>query len=505
MLAVFLFTAAALRLYRISDKDVWLDEANTVLMAEKPLGDMMGALQLDSSPPLYYLMLHYWMGAFGNSEFAVRSLSACFGALLVGGVFLVGWRLVSADVGAVAALLMTLAPMQVAHSQEARMYSLLPLAALGVMYFTWQCTLRSRRTDAAGLAVCMLVALYVHNYGLLLIPAVAILILITKTLRSRLKLWIGVAVAVSLGYLPWIASFAQQLDNEGQYAWLVPLWNQWRFKVFQHTATTFALGWGEISQVAGTTPIILVAITPLYWAVAAYPAIRRSDDPSLERVVSFLLCFLLVPLAAAFLISILGAPCYVPGRCDQLVYPAFVLLAAVGLHRIASKALRYGLLTLIAAVLGTTLVFFYRGNGKAGDRDYCLAVLNHNPPVNTVLCTSLTRAQLEYYACRAARPLEIISYPRDTANHLGNQNDLELLKNPDFLAAEADTVIDQISRLTAPDGEFIFVGVRTPVNRILFQKISDRTDENATEDLGDFQQSMLYLPITVRVLRLDND
>ncbi|MCZ6665304.1 MAG: glycosyltransferase family 39 protein, partial [Gammaproteobacteria bacterium] len=116
---VFLFSAAALRLYRISDKDVWLDEANTVLMAEKPLGDLIGALQLDSNPPLYYFMLHYWMGAFGNSEFAIRSLSACCGALLVAGVFLVGWRLVSADVGAVAALLMTLAPMQVAHSQEA--------------------------------------------------------------------------------------------------------------------------------------------------------------------------------------------------------------------------------------------------------------------------------------------------------------------------------------------------------------------------------------------------
>ena len=85
MLAVFLFAAAALRLYRISDKDVWLDEANAVLMAEKPLGELMGALQLDSNPPLYYLMLHYWMGAFGNSEFAIRSLSACCGALLVAG------------------------------------------------------------------------------------------------------------------------------------------------------------------------------------------------------------------------------------------------------------------------------------------------------------------------------------------------------------------------------------------------------------------------------------
>lgn len=505
MLAVFLFAAAALRLYRISDKDVWLDEANAVLMAEKPLGELMGALQLDSNPPLYYLMLHYWMGAFGNSEFAIRSLSACCGALLVAGVFLVGWRLVSADVAAVAALLMTLAPMQVAHSQEARMYSLLPLAALGVMYFTWQCTLRSRRTDAVGLALCMLAALYVHNYGLLLIPAVATLIVTTKTLRSRLKLWIGVGVAVSLGYLPWLSSFAQQLENEGQYAWLVPLWNQWRFKVFQHTATTFALGWGEISQVAGTMPVILVAITPVYWAVAAYPVIRRSDDPSRERVVLFLLCFLLVPLATAFLISVLGAPCYVPGRCDQLVYPAFVLLAAVGLYRIDSKSLRYGLLTLIAAVLGTTLIFFYRGNAKAGDRDYCLAVLNREPPVQTVLCTSLTRAQLEYYARRASRPLKIISYPRDTAGHLGNQHDLKLLKDPGFLAEEADAVIDQIRRLSAPEGEFVLVGVRTEVNRILFQKISDRTDVRAAENLGDYQQSMLFLPITVRVLRLIND
>ena len=42
-------------------------------------GDIPGALRLDGSPPLYYLLLQLWMRAAGTSEEAVRALSVLFG------------------------------------------------------------------------------------------------------------------------------------------------------------------------------------------------------------------------------------------------------------------------------------------------------------------------------------------------------------------------------------------------------------------------------------------
>lgn len=51
----------------------WRDEAFSVLFASKPL---LWILQNSSfDPPIYYLLLHFWMKIFGQSEIAVRSLS----------------------------------------------------------------------------------------------------------------------------------------------------------------------------------------------------------------------------------------------------------------------------------------------------------------------------------------------------------------------------------------------------------------------------------------------
>jgi uncharacterized membrane protein len=54
---------------------LWLDEALSVNIAKLPLQQLPGALIQDGSPPLYYLILHFWMLVFGQGDFAVRSLS----------------------------------------------------------------------------------------------------------------------------------------------------------------------------------------------------------------------------------------------------------------------------------------------------------------------------------------------------------------------------------------------------------------------------------------------
>ncbi|MFH0749983.1 MAG: hypothetical protein V1917_03685 [Candidatus Gottesmanbacteria bacterium] len=51
----------------------WRDEAFSVLFASRPL---LWILQNSSfDPPIYYILLHFWMKIFGQSEIAVRSLS----------------------------------------------------------------------------------------------------------------------------------------------------------------------------------------------------------------------------------------------------------------------------------------------------------------------------------------------------------------------------------------------------------------------------------------------
>lgn len=47
-------------------------------MAKQPIGDIISTTVKDFSPPLYYIVLHFWMMLFGHSEIALRALSLVF-------------------------------------------------------------------------------------------------------------------------------------------------------------------------------------------------------------------------------------------------------------------------------------------------------------------------------------------------------------------------------------------------------------------------------------------
>ena len=71
---------------------LWLDEALTVNIAEKPFGSIAGALRHDGHPPLYYYALAGWIRIFGSSDFAVRSLSMVLGFIALGLIFVIARR-----------------------------------------------------------------------------------------------------------------------------------------------------------------------------------------------------------------------------------------------------------------------------------------------------------------------------------------------------------------------------------------------------------------------------
>ena len=44
----------------------WIDEGLSIGIADRPLGDIPLALREDGSPPLYYMLLHFWLGLGGR-------------------------------------------------------------------------------------------------------------------------------------------------------------------------------------------------------------------------------------------------------------------------------------------------------------------------------------------------------------------------------------------------------------------------------------------------------
>src|SRR2546421_7313660 len=61
---------AALVLRFWARSPLWLDEAQSVGIAGKPLTGIPGAFRQDGAPPLYYFLLHIWMAVFGHGRAA---------------------------------------------------------------------------------------------------------------------------------------------------------------------------------------------------------------------------------------------------------------------------------------------------------------------------------------------------------------------------------------------------------------------------------------------------
>ena len=114
----------------LTSSHLWLDEALTVNIAKLPLSRIPDALRHDGSPPLYYLLLHWWIAAFGAGDIAVRALSAVLAIATLPLIWLAGQRLGGRRVAVAALVLLASSPFASRFATEARMYSLLGLLAV---------------------------------------------------------------------------------------------------------------------------------------------------------------------------------------------------------------------------------------------------------------------------------------------------------------------------------------------------------------------------------------
>src|ERR1700760_4029426 len=103
----------------------WIDEGLSYGIADRPLGAIPHALREDGSPPLYYMLLHFWLRVAGRSEVGGRGLSiACAIVAIPVGYWAAGVIFRSAKAGWIAAVLFAFDPFLSQFAQEARMYAM---------------------------------------------------------------------------------------------------------------------------------------------------------------------------------------------------------------------------------------------------------------------------------------------------------------------------------------------------------------------------------------------
>ena len=75
--------AALVRFYDLTAAAIWGDEGSSLLLSQYSVADIWVHAAHDVHPPLYFLLLHGWVGLFGDGIFSIRCLSALPGIVTV--------------------------------------------------------------------------------------------------------------------------------------------------------------------------------------------------------------------------------------------------------------------------------------------------------------------------------------------------------------------------------------------------------------------------------------
>src|ERR1035437_7035285 len=106
-LLVILLAGLGLRLYRLTWQSVWDNEAFSLTVSHLPSHEMTAKIVKDIvHPPLHYYLLHGVFRAFGFGDLQARLVSAVFGTITVGVVFLLAQYLFDTSTGLLASMLM---------------------------------------------------------------------------------------------------------------------------------------------------------------------------------------------------------------------------------------------------------------------------------------------------------------------------------------------------------------------------------------------------------------
>ncbi len=212
LLSVFLRT-------RYLSGEFWMDEGLSVGISSHSLAAIPGVLRHDGSPPLYYLLLHVWMSAFGSTESATHALSLVFGLLIIPVGAWLAWTLFGRRAGLITAVLFATNPFLTAYSQETRMYTLMAfLGLLATVGFIHGFIYRRRRYLIL-FSISQTLMLYTHAWGIFFgVGAFLALLLVWRVSDDRrgvLRDGLLAFGAAAVLFIPWLPTLLYQATHTG--------------------------------------------------------------------------------------------------------------------------------------------------------------------------------------------------------------------------------------------------------------------------------------------------
>ncbi len=424
---------------------MWLDEVQTVDIASFPLARIPHELRLDGAPPLFYMLLHVWMGLFGHSDAAIRALPGVLSLLTLP----LAWWVVRHGFGRTEAMgtvaVLATSPFAAYFAVESRMYSLIMLLVVAGLGAVVALLARPTVPRAALLGLIAALLLYTHYWSFYLVFVVAswfAFLVWRDPSRRRAALYgLGGLAAAGIAYVPWVPTFLYQRAHTG---------TPWSAAPTLASALSWFAGFVANQSVQNETLSLhielglLVFVILFIFGVVALPEaadrlqFRLTGQPR-ARALTYVA---MVTLAVGWVAGRQSHTAFEP-RYASVVFPLFAVLVALGIVALPTKWLQAGALALLSLLaLWTTHWGAQVQRTQAGK----LAPVLHAaapPGALVVVCPDQLGPTVLRYSGRSA--YDYVGFPRFTApwivDWIDYQRTVSRVATPSGLAAFAHRVV----------------------------------------------------------------
>ena len=349
--------ALALRVWKLGDKNIGLDESTSWYLAKSSVSGLVAWTAADMHPPLYYLLLKVWVWIFGDSLVALRGLSVISSLIALYLLFRLIEGAMPRAVCYAVMLWCALSPLSLYQAQETGMYAPATAVVLGacLAYRRWIESGATRRSALLLYGTAATAALYLHYYTVFAFIAIWLHFLIVGARTAApdrtfavWKAWIVTHVGVVIAYTPWIADALAQATRK-QYWAPVTIGEIPDFAALLIRGLTF--GDHPLPELLSMQGLLAIGVLALGGACLLMVVGRKRD----EQDVFFASVAYLPGLLALSLLPVSGALelwWYVPYSSPLLVAAAARGLSRAGVPpRVVVGALCVAALSLVPSVI----------------------------------------------------------------------------------------------------------------------------------------------------------
>jgi len=414
-------------------QQLWLDESLTVSIAKLPFSAMHQALREDGAPPLYYVILHLWMGLFGTSNVAVRSLSGLFSVATVFILFVVVRRVWGREVALLSSALLLGSSFSIYYATETRMYSMVMfLCALSAFFLVRLFEVPSWKR-VWPFALCIVALEYTHYWSLYLFVVLGLLLVGCawrgqQRVRRAGRFGIAAFVIAGLAFLPWLPTFEFQSKHTGTPWGFAPHLPTFVVAIFHfnHNQMRQVPLSGMAQRIAEVLMVVLLFLALFAVAKGRSISLRWRTVPR-ARVVAWMS---FGTLELGLLASALSGSAYAP-RYGSVAYLALIVFLALGTQALGLPVLR---VVLIGALSVCTLaVAVQQRSTPRTQAPEVVSVLKSQAPAGSVVVYCPDQLGPSTERLLGSSDLITVGYPRfDNPNFVNwvDYNDALAASNP---------------------------------------------------------------------------